>query len=100
MGNPNASSLLDTGIAEFLRLSVYGVSLVWLVGCAAPSTDSSAQSTTQTPPTARSPQATPAPVAVAVATPADASLQKASQAPSAPFEGEGWQSLFDGQTLR
>lgn len=31
---------------------------------------------------------------------ADEALQKASQAPSAPFEGEGWQSLFDGRTLR
>ena len=86
MGNPNASPLAT----RFLG-SVLCVLLLWLTGCASE------------PPKPASEPA-PAPPPEAPAPPAAAQdkkdpLKEAAAVPAAPFEGEGWQSLFDGGTL-
>ena len=84
------------GVAKSLRGCIGGALLICLTGCATPPTTSPAP--TQPPP---SPAAATSPVAASAPAPEhDDALQKAGQATSAPFEGEGWQSLFDGQSLR
>lgn len=75
------------------------MSLLWLAACSTQPAKPS-QPAPAAPPTA-TPAAVTVPVAPAGAPARDADdpLAKAASAPSAPFEGEGWQPLFDGHTL-
>jgi hypothetical protein len=76
---------------QLLFVSGLCVLLLWFAGC---STEP-AKSSTQPPPAP--PPAVPA--APTVEPERVDPLKEAASAPSAPFEGEGWQSLFDGRTL-
>ncbi len=73
--------------------------LLWFVGCAS----QPAQAPGESQPTSAAASTAPAAKAAPVSTPAAEQkdpLQSAAQQVSAPFEGEGWQALFDGQTLK
>ncbi len=66
------------------------LSLLLLAGCASPSTK---------PPSAATATGAPAPAAAAAPAESKTVLPPTAATLPAPFEGEGWQSLFDGQTL-
>src|SRR6266404_3843729 len=86
MGNPNASLIF----MRSCRL-VRSVCLLTLAGCATQSSQLATQPQTPPGPSAAAPQSAP---------PEQPDpLKEAAARPSAPFEGEGWQSLFDGRTL-
>jgi len=85
---------MKRNLAVYLNLVCAGS--LWLVGCA----------TNQRPPppagSSAQPTATPAAAAPAARTVKSETadlLAKAASVPPAPFEGEGWQSLFDGHVL-
>jgi hypothetical protein len=74
-----------------LRQLFVSTALIWLAGCASGPGKSAAKT---------SPAAKDQAVASSASRPAfDDALRKAAASPTEPFEGEGWQSLFDGQTL-
>jgi hypothetical protein len=91
MGNPYAS-LVSPFLAYRLSLCLF---LTLLCGCATNSKPASSPSTPLTPASGVSASA-------AISSPTEQeqdSIKKIAMAPSAPLEGEGWQSLFDGRTL-
>ncbi len=89
-----------TGITIIAPLIV----AVFVVGCAserqAPGKEQAANTPPSTPAAAPHPASTPSPSA-APAAPATArdELKDLAAKPSLPFEGEGWESVFDGQNL-
>ena len=99
------ASLLRTKV----RAPVFSLILFSLAGCSTqPSNPSSpaarsgaAKPETTIETTIERPSASPAKPQSPVAETPDANdpLKKAAQIPSAPFEEEGWQSLFDGRTV-
>jgi len=91
MGNPNASHRLSLSSRIRLLPSSFCVLLLWLAGCA---TEPSKPSTQPAPASTTS-----APAAFPAVPDQKDPLKEPASAPSAPFEGEGWQSLFDGLTL-
>lgn len=92
MGNPYASSPNN-----FYRRLCSCLGLIWLAGCASQSSKPiSATPTAAEPKPAASASATAPPPAPELQ---DDSLKKFTAVPSASFDGEGWQSLFDGSTL-
>jgi hypothetical protein len=73
-----------------LRAIVFGCSLLWLAGCAS-------HSRPQAPPPSP-PQAAPPPQPPARPN-LESALRQAAAKPAAPFEGAGWQPMFDGRSL-
>jgi hypothetical protein len=67
---------------------------LWLAGCAAPSTSAPPAAPSKAPVAATSAPATQSPAVE------PDSLSKLAAIPTPAFEGEGWQDLFDGQTLK
>jgi hypothetical protein len=74
-----------------IPLLVLSTALLWLVGCASDSSKSGSQKSP-------APQKAPA-VPAAERSAQDNTLRESAAKPSLPFEGDDWQSLFDGQTL-
>jgi 3-keto-disaccharide hydrolase len=76
---------------EFVWSLALSAGLVWTAGCASEPAKPAAQ------PAARHEE--PAPSPTAVATESKITLPPGAAKAPAPFEGEGWQPMFDGQTL-
>ncbi len=76
------------GFVSSLALSA---SLCWVAGCASPPPKPAPQPAAQ--------QESPAALANAVAEGSKISLPPGITQPPAPFEGEGWQAMFDGHSL-
>jgi hypothetical protein len=76
---------------EFLWSLALVVGLVWVAGCATGPVKPAPQPTMQPKEATAPPSVTN--VEVRITLPAGASV------PPAPFEGEGWEGMFDGQTL-
>jgi len=73
------------------RTLVLSAALVWAAGCASePATPAPSPSVRQEEPTVPSP---------AAEAESKITLPPGAAQPPAPFEGEGWQAMFDGQTL-
>jgi hypothetical protein len=77
------------------NLLICFIAPAWIIGCTTPSRESTPQQTTV--PTA--PLVTNTPVQTQPPVQPDPVLKRLADAPAAPFEGDGWQPLFDGRTL-
>jgi hypothetical protein len=110
MGNPNASRFFSvvrcrggsrrflrgfrctcTGFFEPLIPALVGICLLGFAGCATQSTKPVVEAAPAPPVAAPSPEA--------LKSDQNDPLKLAATAPSAPFEGEGWEPLSDGHTL-
>jgi len=67
--------------------------LIWLTGCSSASVKSTSQTQTGSQPPAANLSAEPQHVPSNL-------VQQAAAKPAAPFEGEGWELMFDGKTLK
>src|SRR5438445_12671276 len=76
---------------EFVRRISFSMALVLAAGCASQSGKSSHQGIAG----AKRSSA----ISVVLKPLPNTTLQEAAAKPSAPFEGEGWQPMFDGKTL-
>ena len=77
----------------WIQLGIWCTALVWLPGCSTPPPQASI------PSSPAAPVATSSPPSAQAAEQPDPALKRLSEAAVAPFEGEGWQPLFDGRTL-
>ena len=76
----------------FMRYAALFAGSVWLAGCASEPDKPASQATPGKPETtAATPATRPTP---------DDVLRQAAAKPSAPFEGDDWQPMFDGATLK
>src|SRR5690242_17529024 len=90
MGNPNAFPRINWLVIACLGLS-------WLAGCA---TETSKPASSPAPaPSAAAPGVSAPKQEAPTPRPSGDPLEKAAATAPAPFEAEGWQSLFDGRTL-
>jgi hypothetical protein len=91
MGNSNTSPFRLRALPAITLLG-----LLWFAGCAHKTPDYAGSPAVAPPPSAPAVAAVPA---KAPAPPQEDRFKAAIALPPAPFEGDGWEPLFDGQTL-
>ncbi len=88
MSNPN------TALLKFFGFMLAPMILFFVPGCTSESPKPVPQTASRQPAVSATPAATPTPAA-----PQKDIFPEAAAKPSPPFEGGGWQPMFDGQTL-